>query len=474
MKIKDTMRTNGMSGIKIPQIKGHVKIRLYNPNTWKQEIIEGDNMITNALRDIFASNLCGAMKYNDMLPLYSKMLGGVICFGETLDISSQGAADDYFIPDNHANTVIAHAGQTPLTSQADDITRGNPSDTRMAVADGAVTMAWEWASTAGNGLIKSLGLTHTDVGDAGTGSTSDVFKAMTTNINADYGIAPSKIVHFVDSKGYGYTMAVSGTSLTLTKFPMAYSEVGLVGMPFNFVSGIEKTKTITLGTSFGGAPMYFFDKASSKLYFFYNESLSNSVSVDIVNLSDWDNIPSPTHATWSNLGESVGPLNTTIGRFCNLAFDGVYVYLPKFTAIAGNTTGFLKVKLSSTGDQTFVGIPSGEASGKMLSGAFIPNADHRIIAGKSYVINNNVLFRTSIANPDIVYTWAGDNKTVNSNLDQSESLVGLTCATSGGAAYPSISKFYLASKFNLPTPVQKTNTQSMVVTYTLTEVSGNE
>lgn len=465
--IKDTIKLNGMNGIKIPQIKGHVKIRLYNPNTWKQEIIEGDNMITNALRDIFASNLCGVMKYNDMLPLYSKMLGGLICFGDTLDVSSQDAADDYFIPDNHANTVIAHAGQTPLTSQADDITRGNPSDTRMAVADGAVTLAWEWASTAGNGLIKSLGLTHADVGDAGTGSNSAAFTAMTANINANYGLTPAKHVHFIDADGYGYSISVSGTSLTLTKFPIAYSEVGLVGIPFDYVSGIQKTKTITLGTSFGGAPMYFFDKASSKLYFFYNTYATNSVSMDMVNLSDWDDIPSPTHAVWDNLGESVGPLSTTADRYCNLPFCDGYVYLPKFDSIGGNTLGFLKVKLSSTGDQTFVtGV-----SGKMLSGVFQPNAEHRVIAGKSYVINNNVLYKTAIASPDWVYTWAGDNRTVNSNLDQNKSLVGMTYINNGGGYYPSISKFYLASKFNLPTPVQKTNTQNMVVTYTLTEVA---
>ena len=36
--------------------------------------------------------------------------------------------------------------------------------------------------------------------------------------------------------------------------------------------------------------------------------------------------------------------------------------------------------------------------------------------------------------------------------------------------YVSVSKFYLATKYNLPTPVTKSNNQSMVITYTLTEV----
>lgn len=467
--IHDTIKKHSINGRNMPKIKGHVKIRLYNPNTWKQETIEGDNIITNALADIFASNLCGALKYKDLMPIYSKMLGGVLCFGETLDVSSAGAADDYFIPDNGANSIIAHAGQTPLTSQADDITRGDPLDTAMTIADGEVTLAWEWGSTAGNGTIKAVGLTHSDVGDAGTGSNSAAFAAMTPNINANYGMTPAQPVHFIDANGYGYNMAISGTSLTLTKFPTAYRAAGLVDIPFDYVSGIQKTKTITLQTNYGGnAPFYFFEKGTNKLYIFYNTDRTNSVDVNIINLANWENIPTPTHTTWSSLGDQVGPLYSTTGRFCNIPYNDGYVYLPKFTAVAGDTMGFLKINLSSIGDQTFVATAT---NGKMLSGVFQPNASRRVIAGKSFVINNNILYKTAIGSPDWVYTWAGDNRTVNSNLDQSESLVGMTYINNGGGYYPSISKFYLASKFNLPTPVQKSNTQNMVVTYTLTEVS---
>ena len=474
--IIDKMRPEYIGGVRIPKLKGHVKIRLHNPTTGKTEIHEGDNMITNAVSDIFAANLCGVMKYQDMLPLYSKMFGGVILFNGKLDESD---ADDYFIPDNSTyagdehpeqggNTVIAHAGQTTFSDQSDDVTRGNPLATSMTVADGAVTLAWEWGSTAGVGTIKSLGLTHTDVGDAGTGSNSAAFTAMTPIINANYGLVPPKPVFFIDEDGYGYDMSISGTTLTLTKFPVVYSEAGLVGIPFDYVSGIEKTKNVTLQTSFNGSPMYFFDKESSKLYLFYNASLSNSVVVDIINLSNFDSIPSPTHAVWNNLDESVGPLVTTPSRFCNLPFNDGYVYLPKFTAIAQDTIGFLKIKLSSTGDQTFV---TNTRNGKMLSGVFQPNESHRIIVGKSFVINNDVLYKTAIATPDWVYTWAGDNTTVNSNLDQGKSLVGLTFTNNKERYYPSISKFYLATKYNLPAAITKSNMQNMVVTYTLTEVT---
>ena len=472
--IKDIIKLNGMNGIKVPQIKGHVKIRLYNPNTWKQEIIEGDNMITNALRDIFASNLCGAMKYNDMLPLYSKMLGGVICFGETLDISSQGAADDYFIPDNHANTVIAHAGQTPLTSQADDITRGSPSDTRMAVADGAVTLAWEWASTAGNGLIKSLGLTHTDVGDAGTGSDSDAFQAITPNINANLGFVPSQNVAFIDENGYGYAFSVSGTTMTISRFPMPYKKVGLISMNYDytsgtFVSGVPSTKTLTLSISMGAQPYFAFDKSSNLLYLFYNTSTTDSVDVHIIDISTWDN-PSMTitHPSWS-LQSSVGPLQIwgNAQQPFPLPICNGYVYLPKNNPYLASE--FLRIQLSSTGNQTR--ITGATAAGS--TGVFSPNANNRVIAGKDFVINDGAFYKTGVGTPDVIMVGHTSNTLQTTILDQGIGLVQMARMKIVGTNYyyPSISKFYLASKFNLPTPVQKTNTQNMVVTYTLTEVS---
>lgn len=474
--IRDTIKSSGMNGIHIPKFKGHVKIRLYNPNTWKQEIIEGDNMITHALRDIFASNLCGALKYSDMFPLYSKMLGGVICFGDTLDISSQDAADDYYIPDSNANTVIAHAGQTSVTSQADDIMRGSPSDTRMAVADGEVTLAWEWASTAGNGLIKSLGLTHSDVGDAGTGSNSVAFRAMTPNINASYGLSPSKPVQFIDSDGYGYTFSVSGTTLTIKKFPMAYKDVGLIAMPFDYIDGKEKTKTFTMGVSHAQSPYYAFDKANSLLYLFYNTSLSTTVYVDIINLSSWDSA-SISSTTWTT-DIAVGILqdyHQNNNQPVPLPICRGYVYLPvnmqNYDVI--NTTKFLRVQISSTGNQTEI-----EGNSTRVTGVFSPNADGRIIVGKDFVINNGAFYPTAVGSPDVIMHSSGINLLENTILDQGVGLVQMsrkkTEYSSGYLYYPSVSKFYLASKFNLPTPVQKTNTQNMVVTYTLTEVDENE
>jgi len=477
--IHDYLRSEKMSGVRMPKLKGHVRIRLYNPNTWKQEIVEGDNMITNAISDIFASNLCGVMNYNSMLPLYAKMFGGVLCFRNDLDVTSEHADDDYFIPDNSVNTVIAHAGQTALTDQSDDITRGNPLSTSMTVTDGAVTLAWEWGSAAGNGKIKSVGLTHSDVGDAGTGSYSNAFKAMTPNINAYYGLSPEKKVSFFDDD-YAYIISVSGTTLTLTRFPNAYNKVGLIGMNFSYtsgsyVSGVPDIKTLTLSTSMGGQPYFAYDKSSKLLYLFYNTSISASVDVHIIDISTWGNSSMTiTHPSWE-LQSSVGIL-AVYGNDPQpfpLPISRGYVYLPKINA-GPNTTyasEFLRIQLSSTGNQTRIQSEGSAGS----TGVFIPNADNRIIAGKSFVINNGVMYPTAVGSPDVVMRPTSANYMETTILDQGVGLVQMARLKLQGSGqyYPSISKFYLATKFKF-NEIEKTNAKSMVVTYTLTEVSGNE
>ena len=484
--IKDKMQLQGFGGVKLPKIKGEVEIRLHNPTTGKTEIHRGENMVTNAVYDIFANNLCGCMDYRTMLPIYEKMFGGVLCFRNTLNVdtpSVDAAKADYYIPDNNANTVTAHAGQSTVSDQSDDPTRGSMSANNMSVTDGTVKLAWEWGLSEGNGKISALALTHTDVGTGGTGSKSTIFQSISPNITASYGTSASQSVMFIDSNGYGYTLDFSGTTVTITRFPMPYTNVGLVGMLYTYVSGLQSTKTVTVETSYSSYPHHCFVKSTNKLYLFYNTSKTNSVDVNIINLSNWDNIPTPTHQTWSNLDEPVGRLdNYGSGKKLSapIPYSNGYVYLPQYNgsssgAWAGEPTlGFLRIELGATTHQTLISPPSGATARQMLSGVYNPNADHKVIVGKNFVINNDVLYGMSIASPDILPHHEGDSSYRATFFDQGVGLVGMNYQNTNSLCYPSISKFYLATKFNLLSAVTKQSSQSMIITYTIQEVAPNE
>ena len=467
--IHDFIHAERFSQIKLPKLKGHVKIELRDERTGKKTIAyEGDNMITNALKDIFASNYCGALDYRKCLPLYSKMLGGVLLFGNTQDVSSEGAADDYFIPDNSANTVIAHAGQTTFSSQADDMTRGNPLDSAMHVADGAVTLAWTWGASAGNGTIKSVSLTHADVGDAGTGSTSQAFQAMTPVINAYTGIYTivhtanqiDNIVLHIGSDGYGYRFKALTTSVKVYKCPIVYEETGLVAEPFKDVC-IEE-HTINTTTNFNNyQPDYFFDE-NGYLYLLYSSSAGHSIDVEKIKLSDM----TTTHYSWTDLGAG----SITVGALRNSDYPIEAYYANGFVYLRSgidrnDVSGLLKVQVSSTANQTYI-----DTATRAMGGCFRPSSTGKVIVTKKAVINNNVLYNGVNSLPDAFYDNVGQSPIMCSKTGLANLAMQYTKSATGGQYYVAISKFYLATKYNLPEPVTKQNSQSMTVTYTLTEV----
>ena len=100
--IKDRSSLLRVDGVRFPKLKGHIKLTLHNCRTGKNEVVEGDNIITNAVRDIFAANYLGGIDYSTMLPLWSKWFGGVICY-ENAHPLVNGALD----PDDYSTTIIA-------------------------------------------------------------------------------------------------------------------------------------------------------------------------------------------------------------------------------------------------------------------------------------------------------------------------------------------------------------------------------
>jgi hypothetical protein len=137
--IKDTYRLNGFNSVKLPKLKGHVKLTLHNCKNGKNEVYEGDNIITNAVRDIFANNYLGAIDYSKTMPLWSNWYGGILCYENAFAVDSQTGLpdpDDYFPQGDDVNPVTAHAGATVPQDFADDLKRGMPNTAGQVFADG--------------------------------------------------------------------------------------------------------------------------------------------------------------------------------------------------------------------------------------------------------------------------------------------------------------------------------------------------
>ena len=67
--MKDKIQSKLTEMMKIPELHGHTEIILKNVETGEEEIHEKDNLVTNAVANIFASNLYGIMDYASMTPM---------------------------------------------------------------------------------------------------------------------------------------------------------------------------------------------------------------------------------------------------------------------------------------------------------------------------------------------------------------------------------------------------------------------
>ena len=265
MFFNDRVPTGKYKDANAPRFRGSVKLTLKNVHNGKTEVIEKHNATTNALPDIFAGNYGGVLNYNNFADLYRTYLGGVLVFGSPLDASDPNA---YGIPANSDNPLRAHAGQTPLTSQSDDTTRGDPDDTGTVLTSNSVKLVWQFAPSAGNGIISSLGLTHSDVGSFGCGINSQAQRQLTPFANVAsvtgqyaYGNNSAAVMAVYNNMAYTFYLT-NDTSVNIYKTPVNVTRFKLQGGALNPLTDYTERVTATIqdyDLPSQGACYYYFD-----------------------------------------------------------------------------------------------------------------------------------------------------------------------------------------------------------------------
>ena len=156
-------------------LKGEVKIDLIDEKTGKIETYQDTNMVTNLVSDIFTYNpfqfhLRNYLSYfnqssfsDNFTPIIPKIINGVILFDGDLDDDP----DNYF--QNNELGITAYANKNIHTSL--DPKRGNPNLAEQTDLSNGYKFVYEFNTSQGNGIIKSLGLTSAQAGAWGHGST---------------------------------------------------------------------------------------------------------------------------------------------------------------------------------------------------------------------------------------------------------------------------------------------------------------
>lgn len=509
----DFIRREKVRDFKAPVLHGHVKIKTYYARSGNLcEVVEGDNLVTNALADIFKNNYLGSLNYGSQMPIWSKWYGGILCYANAHTID----ADNYFMPSEDSNAVIAHAGnEAPGTAEIiqQDLKRGSPL--QITQTSNSITQVWEWGSEQGNcgaGVdISAVSLCHVDVGNAGTGNNSDKFKAL--NPFESIGSVPNAPISLAapdnafcqydenhqlwfhpgePSDYYNGHTSFSTTKLTVIKRRLPYSKVGLYETMIAETTYPESF-TVTLTTfSLYNQPSYYFDYDNKKLWIFSNITGTSAYQnfpydKETVHYAIIDCEAGTIDSEGTITSDAADLAPTSMEKFPNTSFrydpsrmrnaniikNGNYVYLPMSDGVepgegtalpsAFNVKGLKKINVLNQADQSTVSFNEVQSQFKssMLSGGIIVNSGR--------VINGSVGYTCAspLSEAEAIPCYACHEPYNPSSL---VTYLGAGGDSGSQARYIMANKFLNTTLYNLGTPVHKTTAKSMQISYQLTEV----
>ena len=482
MRFSDAIATGSVAGGDFPRFKGSVKITLKDEVTGEVKTVEKHNTQTNVLADIFKGNYGGMLDYSNFADLFTTYLGGVLVFADPLG----NDATSYGIPAQNSNACVAHAGQVPLTSQNDDTTRGNPDDTKTVITRDSVKLVWTWSPSAGNAArISALGLTHSDVGSYGCGRDSEAQKLLNPfaqvacqTKNYVYADDARAVLAINDNIAYNFYL-VNSTTVDIFKTPINNTKYRLQGGALEpqtaYTSKITATIQDYKTTSAGGC-YYHFDFTNNKLVLFGVDTQGGTLLLkDEIDLTSGTVTSSTITVTGCKLWKFTGQTNPTGYNNVPLAIPTRAMIYNGFLYVYGNTgtgeydrhpTELWKIELANTGNVSQVNTslitPFDGQSGSRTNERFANSGG--LIVHDSFIINSDIVYPVlkKYAPTSGNYIYA-DPEGISSPVFG----VGTDAATNA----ISINKCYLATKFNLDTPVEKTPTQSMSVEYLLTQTN---
>lgn len=473
MKINDTIGRITAEAPKIPELEGHIKIELFNAETGElEEKIEGKNLVTNAVRDIFASNYFGGMNYSKMMPIFKEMFGGILCFQDLLTED----ADGYAIPNYHTNEVKGHAGQATYVPETEgvDITRGNPVFSASGYTEHGFRHVWEFGTTQGNGTIKAVGLCHKDAGSYWLMNGNRSFNPYIDSDTIETTGLLSAPLFFNRTTGTSYrlTYAFDATSLGIETHCYAGIKDG-IGFTQVFPceeDGDTENRELHQVTMPHRASdfLYLYHEDTNKIDALYSPG-GNKLQKSVIDLSTWtvsttEHTIADTSLYGSDGSGQYGKNSTGNARAISLDQDG-YLYWLK-----SDRKSVYKIKFS-----TMIADVEAVSDTTLDSHTYcdgIQGVGHfGINIYEGFVVDHDKI-RHTYSNDYILGDGGAEMRDVCSNPDGGmvQFFPVKRNYNSGSRIGVRIAKLFLSTIKNLDTPINKNSTQTMTITYTITEV----
>lgn len=502
-------------------LKGSATIEITNADGSK-EIIKHDNMITSAVNDLCLSQrgeMAAILKMVNQNDSYAQaMFGGLLLFGDELNNN----ADDYEIP---STNIVGYASQSAYAGL--DLARGSFNETEGGVqADGSYKFVWDFNTSQANGTIKSVALCPNIMGKIGASDTIvdgerdrfDFVKEPTAPFNS-----------------YGWMLSDSGTTEGLPNWCFhIVAIIGDIAYAVNyynlFRSSDSKYETMSILDNTGKLNLYKFrlgtesislsDKVATAKYI---EKVDIQLPTELISFIEgrWDiytvscyynqrdkklnlfpirfnsdvqineNIPYVEIELENSMAVSLKYFkNTTAGYIDDYGDSTVATYDAKYNycvfndyILAIGKNGSLRnlyvVNKANNSDVKKVTIGDSDVSLVGSSDCFAPFhvSDNTVVIG--------IAGSTATSYTDFYIIDFKTGKAKKLNITSSSPISSKANVSFGNKVvkirtgsyltyYVTINPFILTTKNNLDSPVVKTASQTMKITYTLSEVEESE
>ena len=138
-------------------IKGHTKIELFNADTGEREFqYEKDNLVTNAVQELIAfQTMIGRSMNNNVFPIAKNALGGILLFDGKLTEA---------VNNTNFPTDAKLVGYASRDTNTDDAMRGSLNAIETHKTDTGYVSVWDFGTAQANGTIQSVALTSAYAG----------------------------------------------------------------------------------------------------------------------------------------------------------------------------------------------------------------------------------------------------------------------------------------------------------------------
>lgn len=457
-----------------PKLKGHATVQLFEDGH-EVKRVEEDNLVTDAVATIFASQFFGNGDLRVLTPTRI-LFGGIYAFQNSLEESATNVRP----PAQNVNPLVAHAGQESHSTTSPY--RGNPNAIESGpIQDGkGYKFVWDWSTSQGNGTISALALTMSRFGNTGFIS-SDVnqsplmFSAVGATINGPTGFRGSGTAYkrehamqvprtYDPETGEGIAIYPTSTTLEFIKVRANTTKFFLNDAVVTFAE--KNSQVVNLTSSKSARYSALVEDEANYYYIYIANNGTSSIAMDKISKSDY----TVTSQNFSISGGAVArfDFDRNLSAVCTghpyVICDGKYLYLPStdctfYRVELANTTNVTKLNGNLTAWKTIALMSS-------LTGACVINEG--LIAGYYFIINGDDVTETNpfmgATYPYVIREFAVANRypaLVEQGIAQSDSV----SIARGPGILP-----YLATINNLTSAVTKTPSQTMKITYTLTQV----